>query len=213
MNVLVSEIFKSIQGESSHAGRVCAFVRLSECNMACAWCDTRHAWADGRPLAVGEVIRRVRRLHSPLVEITGGEPLMQEAVFPLMNGLLKAGLEVLLETNGSLSLSRVPDRVTVIMDVKCPSSGMAARNNLRNLKSLRKGDEVKFVVADNRDLRFTDSIIRQYGLDKRFTVNISPVAGKMAADRLARWCVQSGLNLRLNLQLHKIVWPSRTRGV
>lgn len=213
MKLFISEIFKSIQGESSFAGKACAFVRLAECNLSCAWCDTRYAWRNGKGMGIREILGKVRRLKCPRVEITGGEPLLQEGVFLLLDRLVRAGYTVLLETNGSLLLKRVPRRVHVIMDIKTPSSGMAARNSLDNLRFLKKSDEVKFVVADRGDLRFAENLIRKYRLDRRFSVLVSPVAGRMALRRAAAWCLRKGLDVRLNLQIHKIIWPSGGRGV
>lgn len=213
MILSVSEIFLSLQGESIRAGRVCAFVRLAGCNLRCARCDTAYAFQGGRPMSVEAVVRKVRAFKTRLVEITGGEPLCQPGSLILMRRLLKAGFTVLLETNGSLDLSGVPPGVVRIMDLKTPSTGMAHRNRLENLKLLTASDEVKFVIADKRDYLFARALVKRHALDRKVTVLLSPEAGSKIASRLAGWMVKDRLNARLNLQLHKILWPNRKRGI
>jgi 7-carboxy-7-deazaguanine synthase len=211
--VKVNEIFLSIQGESTRAGLRCAFVRLSGCNLRCAWCDTPEAWEDGEEMSVGEVVSRVSRLGCGRVEVTGGEPLLQAGTAELLRRLCEAGLEVLLETNGSVDISAVDERVGRVVDFKCPSSGEAERNLWSNAERLREGDEVKFVIADRADYEFAREAVAARGLAARCPVTFSPVHGRLAPARLAEWILADGLDVRLGVQLHKMIWPERTRGV
>jgi 7-carboxy-7-deazaguanine synthase len=209
----VNELFFSIQGESTHAGLPCAFVRLTGCNLRCRWCDTAYAFHEGREMSVEEVLDEVERFGCRLVEVTGGEPLLQPEVIPLMEGLLERGHEVLLETGGSLSIEAVPRGVRRIIDVKCPASGEAERNDWRNLDRLREGDELKFVIADRVDYLWARREIERRRLVGRCPILFSPVHGRLDAGRLSRWVLADRLQVRVQLQLHKILWPDRTRGV
>jgi 7-carboxy-7-deazaguanine synthase len=209
----VNEIFFSIQGESSMAGTPCVFVRLAFCNLRCRWCDSAHAFHEGDEMTLDEVMGKVAGYPCRVVEITGGEPLLQEAVLPLMARLCDAGYEVLLETSGSLDIGRVDPRVRRIVDIKCPSSGMAARNRWRNLELLTGQDEVKFVLADRADYAWARSVVEQHRLAEKCTVLMGPVFGELDNQRLAQWILADGLPVRYQLQLHKYVWDPAARGV
>ena len=210
----VNEIFHSIQGESSHAGRPCVFVRLTGCNLRCAWCDTPYAFEEGRRLSIGEVVRAVAAYDCPLVEITGGEPLLQPGVYDLMERLLAAGKTVLLETGGHIDIRDVPRAVVKVVDVKCPGSGEAAHNAWVNLERLAAHDEVKFVIRDRADYEFARGVLQRHELDRRCAaVLLSPVHGVLDPEQLAAWSLEDGLPARLQLQLHKYVWGGDARGV
>ena len=204
----VTETFTSIQGESTYAGLPCFFVRLSGCNLRCHYCDTRHAYERGRRTTVETVVRRFQRSKAALAEITGGEPLAQAGFAELARALRDrgGGRPVLVETNGSLDLSRVPEGVLAIMDVKCPGSGESASVDWRNLDRLRPGDEVKFVVGDRADFEWACRVVVKHKLAKRgHAVLFSPVSGDLAPATLASWILESGLPVRVQIQLHKIM--------
>jgi 7-carboxy-7-deazaguanine synthase len=210
----VNEIFYSIQGESTHAGRPCVFVRLTACDLRCTWCDTAYAFHEGQKRTLDDVIADVDRYGCNLVEITGGEPLLQDDVYPLMERLLAAGRTVMLETGGHRPIDRVPRAVVKIVDVKCPGSGEVDRNDWSNLDALAPHDEVKFVVKDRADYDFARGIIERYGLPSRCAaVLISPVHGELSPRVVSEWMLADHLPARLQLQIHKIVWPPHTRGV
>ncbi len=211
--LLIHEIYRSIQGESTFAGLPCAFVRLAVCDARCTWCDTPHAFTQGSLHDLEDVIRRVEALRCDLVEVTGGEPLLQEEVYPLMAGLADRGHTVLLETSGMHGLSRVDRRVHIIMDLKCPDSGECARNRWQNLEELKPTDEVKLVVASRRDFDWAANAVREHRLDRRFTVLVSAVFGRVTPRELAEWLLESGLTMRLQLQIHKYIWDPQARGV
>ena len=210
----INEIFYSIQGESTRAGRPCVFVRLTACDLRCAWCDTPYAFHEGTKRSLDEVIEEVERFGCPLVEITGGEPLLQEDVYPLMEALMARGRTVMLETGGHRSIARVPAAVVKIVDVKCPGSGEADKNHWGNLDALAAHDEVKFVVADRADYEFARDALRRYDLSSRTAaVLFSPVHGVLEPGVLSEWMLADRLPARLQLQLHKFIWPPETRGV
>ena len=210
----IHEIFYSIQGESTYAGRPCVFVRLTACDLRCSWCDTEYAFHEGHKRSLDEVLAEVNRLDCPLVEVTGGEPLLQEGVYPLMQSLLDRGSTVLLETGGHRSTARVPEAVVTILDVKCPGSGEAHRNDWSNLERLRPRDEVKFVVKDREDYEFARDVITTYRLGERAAaVHLSPVHGVMDLRRLSEWVLADRLPARVQVQLHKYIWDPDTRGV
>jgi len=210
----VNEIFYSIQGESTRAGRPCVFVRLTACDLRCSWCDTPYAFHEGRKMSVDEVVTEAERYGCPLVEITGGEPLIQEDVYELMDELLARGRTVLLETGGHRPIDRVPDAVVKIVDVKCPGSGEAARNDLTNLDRLAPHDEVKFVIKDRGDYEFARDIIDRRQLAGRCAaILFSPVHGVLDPKTLSEWMLQDRVSARLQLQLHKYIWAPETRGV
>jgi 7-carboxy-7-deazaguanine synthase len=202
----ITEIFKSIQGESSHAGLPCAFVRLTGCSLRCVWCDTAYAFHGGEDIPVDVAVARVLELGTDLVEVTGGEPLEQEQVYPLMDRLLAAGKTVLLETGGHVPLDRVDPRVIKIVDVKAPGSLMEHANLPENLDRLSPHDELKFVLADRRDFEWALAFVRQRDLDRSNIVTFSPVWERLPGPELAEWIRDSGRPIRLGLQLHKILW-------
>jgi 7-carboxy-7-deazaguanine synthase len=210
----VNEIFYSIQGESTRAGRPCVFVRLTACDLRCSWCDTEYAFFEGRKMSVDEVIAEVDRHGCSLVEITGGEPLLQEDVYSLMDRLLAGGRTVLLETGGHRPITRVPEAVHKIVDVKCPGSGEADKNDWDNLTRLGPADEVKFVVRDRADYEFARDVIARHDLPARAAaVLVSPVHGVLDPKTLSEWILADRLPARLQLQLHKYIWDPATRGV
>ena len=210
----VNEIFYSIQGESTRAGRPCVFVRLTACDLRCSWCDTPYAFHEGRKQSVDEVVAEVDRYDCTLVEITGGEPLLQPEVYPLMERLLANGRTVMLETGGHRPIAHVPRAVVKIVDVKCPGSGEAGKTEWRNLDALAPHDEVKFVVNDRADYEFARQVIDRYELSSRCAaVLLSPVHGVLAPRLLSQWMLEDALSARLQLQLHKFIWPADARGV
>ena len=210
----VNEIFYSIQGESSYAGRPCVFVRLTACDLRCSWCDTAYAFHEGRKRSLEDVLAEVDRFECPLVEVTGGEPLLQEGVYPLMESLIARGATVLLETGGHRSTERVPAPVVTILDVKCPGSGEAHRNDWRNLDRLRPHDEVKFVIRDRADYEYARDVMARHDLARRAAaIHLSPVHGVMDARTLSEWVLADKLPVRVQLQLHKFIWDPATRGV
>jgi len=211
----ITEIFRSIQGESTHAGRPCIFIRLTGCPMRCAWCDSEYTFTGGEHVEIEKVLDQVRSFGCPLVEVTGGEPLAQQESLRLIEKLCDSGYEVLIETGGFLPISGVDKRAKIILDVKCPASGEAARNHWQNLQCLRPDmDEVKFVIADQDDWFFARSIIEQYKLEHRTkAVLISPAWDMLSLEELANWVAKSGLNIRMQLQLHKYIWGPEVKGV
>ena len=210
----MNEIFHSIQGESSFAGLPCVFVRLTACDLRCAWCDTAYAFTEGSRREVDEVVAQVESYGCRLVEVTGGEPLLQPDVYPLMRRLLDRGFHVLLETGGHVSLERVPEGVTRIVDVKCPGSGEAGKTDWTNLARLRPVDEVKFVLADRGDYDYAKGVLARHDLASRVAhVLFSPVHGVLTPADLAAWLLADRLPVRLQLQVHKFIWGSATRGV
>jgi 7-carboxy-7-deazaguanine synthase len=210
----VNEIFYSIQGESTRAGRPCVFIRLTACDLRCSWCDTAYAFHEGHKMSVDEVVAEAGRHGCPLVEITGGEPLLQEDVYPLMERLLENGRTVMLETGGHRPTTRVPGAVVKILDVKCPGSGEAARNDWTNLDTLRPHDEVKFVVQDRADYEFAVATIARHNLPERCAaILVSPVHGVLHPRVLSEWLLADRVPARLQLQIHKYIWEPTTRGV
>jgi len=210
----VNEIFYSIQGESTRAGLPCVFVRLTACDLRCSWCDTPYAFTEGRKMTVDDVLARVDDYGCDLVEITGGEPLLQRDVYPLMEQLLASGKTVMVETGGHLSITRVPSDVIRIMDVKCPGSGESAKNHWENLDVLTAHDEVKFVIRDRTDYQFAKEVVEQHRLaDRTAAVLFSPVHGVLPPKDLAAWILADRLPVRLQLQAHKFIWDANTRGV
>ena len=215
MDLRITEIFLSIQGESSHAGRPCSFVRLTGCPMRCVWCDSEYTFTGGERMSFEEIFARLDAYGCKLVEVTGGEPLAQKNVFPFVTELCDRGYEVLIETGGFVSTESVDPRAAVILDVKCPGSGETERNYWPNLERLRADkDEVKFVIADLADWQFARELIEKYDLTKRAKeILISPVFGIANLAEIAEAIAQSGLKLRLNLQLHKYIWGADVHGV
>ena len=213
MALQVNEIFYNVQGESTYAGRPCVFVRLTGCNLRCRWCDTAYAFYDGETLTVEQVLERVRAYKCPLVEITGGEPLLQDEVHFLIDRLLVEGYEVLVETGGSLDVGRLDPRVVKIVDLKAPGSDMDRHNNLDNLQYLDRKDQIKFVVADRRDYEWAKRIMAEHALAEKAQVLFSPVFGELHPRELAEWILADRLPARLQIQLHKYLWDPNQRGV
>jgi 7-carboxy-7-deazaguanine synthase len=210
----INEIFHSIQGESTHTGRPCVFVRLTACDLRCSWCDTPYAFTEGKKMSIDDVVARVEGYGCDLVEITGGEPLLQRDVYPLMEQLLASGKTVMVETGGHLSIKDVPSPVIRIMDVKCPGSGESGKNHWENLTLLGSQDEVKFVIRDRTDYQYARDVVVRHGLiDRTAAVLFSPVHGVLPAKDLAAWILADRLPVRLQLQAHKYIWGADTRGV
>lgn len=212
--LVVHELYVSVQGESTHTGRPCAFVRLTACDLRCSWCDTPYAFTGGKKMSVDDVVAAVEQLRCPLVEITGGEPLLQADVIPLMQKLIAAGHEVLVETGGHLPIDKLPAEVVAIMDVKCPGSGEAAKMHWPNIAALRSHDEVKFVIKDRADYEYARTVVREHDLASKVeAVLFSPVHAALAPADLAKWLLEDHLPVRLQLQQHKYVWAPDARGV
>jgi 7-carboxy-7-deazaguanine synthase len=210
----VNEIFHSIQGESTHAGRPCVFLRLTACDLRCSWCDTPYAFHEGSRRTVDDVLAELDRYDCPLVEITGGEPLLQEDVYPLMERLLERGRTVLLETGGHRSIGRVPRDVVKIVDVKCPGSGEAAKTDWSNFAALAPHDEVKFVIRDRGDYEYARGVLDRTEIVSRcHAVLFSPVHGVLDPRVLSEWMLADRVPARLQLQLHKYIWDPAARGV
>ena len=214
MSLSINELFHSLQGESLYNGLPCVFVRLSGCNLRCSYCDTRYAYEEGVEMDIPEILEQVAIFKCPLVEITGGEPLLQPETPRLVSNLLNKGYEVILETNGSLDISIIDGRCVKIVDIKCPSSAESDKNDLNNLKRLSPKDQLKFVIGDRKDYEYAREILKLRS--KGFPLShilFSPVSGKIAPARLAKWIIEDNLRVRLHLQLHKIIWPNILRGV
>ncbi|HEY0545432.1 MAG TPA: radical SAM protein [Pyrinomonadaceae bacterium] len=211
----ITEIFRSIQGESTHAGRPCTFVRLTGCPMRCVWCDSEYTFTGGEHISLEDVLKQVRAYGCKLVEVTGGEPLAQREAFTLIERLCDEGYEVLIETGGYVSTEKVDERARLILDVKCPASGEEARNHWPNLERLRAdSDEVKFVIANRADWDYAREVIARYDLEHRAkAVLISPVWEAIPLTDVADWISSSGLDVRMQLQLHKQIWGAEARGV
>jgi 7-carboxy-7-deazaguanine synthase len=210
----VFEIYRSIQGESTHVGRPCVFVRLAACNLRCSWCDTPYAFTGGKKMSVDDVVAQVAALDCRLVELTGGEPLLQPEATTLMQRLVDDGCEVLLETGGHMPIDEVPDEVAVILDVKCPASGEADAMHWPNLDQLSSHDEVKFVIQDRADFDYAREVVTRHALaDRVAAVLFSPVFGVLAPAQLAEWILDARVPARLQLQSHKYIWDPATRGV
>jgi 7-carboxy-7-deazaguanine synthase len=208
----VTEIFHSIQGESSHAGRPCVFVRLTGCNLRCVWCDSAYTFTGGEKMSLDDVMARVASYDCKLVEITGGEPLAQTESFELIRRLSDEGYEVLIETSGSIDITPVDERAKIILDVKCPGSGEAAKNRWENLDILRPRDEIKFVIADRADYEWAKQVVEEKRL-ARWTVLFSPVWGTMDMKSLAEWMLADRVPARFQTQLHKHIWGADVHGV
>jgi 7-carboxy-7-deazaguanine synthase len=210
----VNEIFHSIQGESTFAGEPCVFVRLTACDLRCRWCDTPYAFHEGRKMSIDEVVTRIEAFGCDTVEVTGGEPLLQADVYPLMRRLLASGKTVLVETGGHRSIADVPDGVIRVMDIKCPGSGEAEKNDWNNLPRLTSRDQVKFVIASRDDYEYARSLVQRERLNHRCgAVLFSPVHGELSPRQLAEWVLGDRLPVRLQLQMHKYIWDPQTRGV
>jgi 7-carboxy-7-deazaguanine synthase len=211
--LVINEIFHSIQGESSHTGRPCVFVRLTYCNIRCSYCDTEYAFYEGKQMQIDEIVDSVRSFHCQLVEITGGEPLFQPNIHELMNRLCDEGFEVLLETGGSIDIGNIDPRVKRIVDIKTPSSNMMKTNKWDNILHLKAGDEVKFVIGNRHDYEWAKQKISEYRIDNRCIVLMSAVFNELEPVRLIEWILADKLNVRFQLQAHKYIWSPETRGV
>ena len=209
----VNEIYRSIQGESSYVGLPCVFVRLTYCNLRCFYCDTKYAFYEGRDYSIQQILQEVTPFDCSLVEVTGGEPLLQDEVYPLMDQLVEKGYKVLLETSGSMDIDKVNPRVIKIMDLKCPSSGESHRNRYSNLGKLQSQDEVKFVIGDRNDYLWVKDILQNYCLSDRCLVLLSTVFETLQPQQLAQWLLEDNLQVRFQLQIHKYIWDSTVRGV
>jgi len=210
----VCELFTSIQGESTYAGIPCTFIRLSGCNLRCSYCDTTYSYEEGTEMSVESIVERVSGEGLRLVEITGGEPLLQpEEVLELAKRLLDAGHKVLIETNGTISIGSLDSRAIVIMDIKTPASGMSGKNDLSNLAYIKPENEIKFVICDRNDYDWSKKIVLEHGLSKRCTVLFSPAAGRIDPRELTCWILEDRLEVRLNMQLHKIIYDPGERMV
>jgi 7-carboxy-7-deazaguanine synthase len=209
----VNEIYASIQGESSYTGLPCVFIRLTGCNLRCSWCDTAYAFYEGIDLTLEDIMFQVENFSLPLVEITGGEPLMQENVYPLMNSLLDKGYRVMLETGGAISINKVPEEVIKILDIKCPGSGEEKKNHLENLKLLTPHDEVKFVLIDRADYEWSRDLLQKHNLPSSVQVLFSPVYDKLELKDLSKWILKDRLPVRLQTQFHKVIWSKNAISV
>ena len=209
----LNEIFYSIQGEGTRAGLPCVFVRLTYCNLRCTYCDTEYSFYEGTDWEISQVIDKVRDYNCNLVEITGGEPLIQAEVHPLMTQLCDLGYTVMIETGGSLDISPIDPRVTIIMDLKTPSSKMAKKNRYENIPLLKSTDEVKFVIGSREDYEWSKEQLEIYNLPNRCNVLFSPVFGKIEPIEIAQWILHDNLSVRFQLQLHKFIWEPDTKGV
>ena len=209
----VNELFYSIQGESTRAGHPCIFVRLTGCNLRCTWCDTAYAFHEGEEMTANEILERVKGYPCRMVEFTGGEPLLQQEVHPLITQLLDKGYQVLIETGGSLDIRKVDPRATIIMDIKCPGSGMSDRMRWENIRALTSKDEVKFVIKDHQDFEWAVGVIRRHDLTGRCPVLLAPTFGELEPRQLAQWILEEGLKVQLQIQIHKYIWDPQMRGV
>lgn len=209
----VNEIFKSIQGESSYAGIPCVFVRLTGCNLRCSYCDTTYAYDEWSVMSLSEIITKVKGYGCRNVCITGGEPLLQEDIGKLINLLKKNRFNVYIETNGSQNIDRLPKGIVRIVDIKCPGSGMEQEMDWKNIRRLNHKDEVKFIISSKRDYEWATGITKKYKIIDRATVLFGLVHGKLKPKTLAGWILKDGLDVRLQIQLHKIIWPDTVKGV
>lgn len=210
----INEIFYSIQGEGTRSGERCVFVRFTYCNLRCNYCDTEYAFYEGKDLSVDEIINEIKNYSCNLIEITGGEPLIQkEECLSLMKKLCDLRYEVMIETGGSISIAEIDDRVKIIMDLKCPSSGMEKKNNYENLNFLKPTDELKFVIGNEDDYLWSKNIIKENDLENKCIVLFSPVFNKIQPVEIVNWILRDNLKVRFQLQLHKYIWDPQTKGV
>ncbi|MCY1030433.1 radical SAM protein [Corallococcus sp. BB11-1] len=213
-SVVVKEIYLSLQGESSHAGLLCAFIRLTGCHLRCSYCDSEFAFHGGNRMKNADVVTQILALNTPAVEVTGGEPLLQPGVYPLMESLLDAGLKVLLETSGAIDVRLVPPAVHKIVDMKTPSSGECDRNDYRNFASMNANDELKFVIGSREDYEWSRALITEHALGSRpYGVLFSTIFDKLHPRELAEWIIEDRLPVRFQLQMHKYMWDPNARGV
>ena len=213
MALKINEIYYSVQGESTHAGRTCIFIRLTYCNLRCSYCDTEHAFYDGKDMEITDIMSEIKRWDCNLVEVTGGEPLFQDECIDLLNELVNSNYEVMLETGGSLSICDVPKKVVRIVDFKCPSSGMVKKNLWSIVDELLAHDEVKFVIGNREDFDWAKDRITEYSLDKICTLLFSPTFGEIDPQQIVEWILAENLPVRMQLQMHKMIWSPEEKGV
>ena len=213
MALKINEIYYSVQGESTHAGRPCIFIRLTYCNLRCSYCDTEYAFYDGKDMEITDIISEIKRWDCNLVEVTGGEPLFQDECIDLLNELVNSNYEVMLETGGSLSISDVPKKVVKIVDFKCPSSGMVKKNLWSIVDDLQAHDEVKFVIGNREDFDWAKDRITEYSLDKICTLLFSPTFGEIDPQQIVEWILADNLPVRMQMQMHKMIWSPEEKGV
>ena len=213
MAIKINEIYYSVQGESTHAGRPCIFIRLTYCNLRCSYCDTEYAFYDGKDMEITDIMSEIKRWDCNLVEVTGGEPLFQDECIDLLNELVNSNYEVMLETGGSLSISDVPKKVVKIVDFKCPSSGMVKKNLWSIVDDLQAHDEVKFVIGNREDFDWAKDRIMEYSLDKICTLLFSPTFGEIDPQQIVEWILDENLPVRMQLQMHKMIWSPEEKGV
>ena len=213
MSLKINEIYYSVQGESTHSGCPCIFIRLTYCNLRCSYCDTEYAFYDGKDMEITDIVSEIKRWDCNLVEVTGGEPLFQDECIDLLNELVNSNYEVMLETGGSLSISDVPKKVVKIVDFKCPSSGMVKKNLWSIVDDLQANDEVKFVIGNHEDFDWAKDRITEYSLDKICTLLFSPTFGEIDPQQIVEWILAENLPVRMQLQMHKMIWSPEEKGV
>ena len=213
MTLKVNEIYYSIQGESTHVGRPCIFIRLTYCNLRCTYCDTEYAFYEGKDIEIPEIMAEIKQWNCNLVEVTGGEPLFQDECIYLLNELMNQNYEVLLETGGSLSISDVPIEIVRIVDFKCPSSGMEKKNLWSIVNDLQPHDEVKFVIGDREDFDWAKEMLNKYSLNEKCSILFSPTFGKIDPSLIVEWILEGDIPVRMQLQMHKHIWESERKGV
>ena len=213
MSLKVNEIYYSIQGESTHVGRPCIFIRLTYCNLRCTYCDTEYAFYEGKDIEIPEIMATIKQWNCNLVEVTGGEPLFQDECIDLLNELTNQNYEVLLETGGSLSISDVPTEIVRIVDFKCPSSGMEKKNLWAIVNDLQPHDEVKFVIGDREDFDWAKEMLNKYSLNEKCSILFSPTFGKIDPSLIVEWILEGDIPVRMQLQMHKHIWESEGKGV
>ena len=213
MSLKVNEIYYSIQGESTHVGRPCIFIRLTYCNLRCTYCDTEYAFYEGKDIEIPEIMAKIKQWNCNLVEVTGGEPLFQDECIDLLNELTNQNYEVLLETGGSLSISDVPIEIVRIVDFKCPSSGMEKKNLWSIVNDLQPHDEVKFVIGDRKDFDWAKEMLNKYSLNEKCSILFSPTFGKIDPSLIVEWILEGDIPVRMQLQMHKHIWASEEKGV
>ena len=213
MALKINEIYYSVQGESTHAGRPCVFIRLTYCNLRCTYCDTEYAFYEGKDMEITHIMNEIKQWDCNLVEVTGGEPLFQDKCISLLNELVNSNYEVMLETGGSLSISDVPKKVIKIVDFKCPSSAMEKKNLWSIVEDLQPNDEVKFVIGNREDFDWAKDRITEYSLDKICTLLFSPTFGKIDPQLIVEWILAENLPVRMQMQMHKMIWSPDKQGV
>ena len=213
MSLKVNEIYFSVQGESTHAGRPCIFIRLTYCNLRCTYCDTAYAFYEGKDMGISEIMKEIKQWNCKLIEVTGGEPLFQDECITLLNELLKANYEVMLETGGSLPISKVPEEVKKIVDFKGPSSGMGKNNLWSIVDDLQIHDEVKFLISNRKDYDWAKRKITEFHINEQCSVLFSPVYNEIESEKIVEWILADSLPVRLQMQIHKYIWEPKSKGV